>query len=85
MSAPLFSFLYHMEKILRSIFIYFVYIYFVRNVHFSTKNVDNYTLFMILVHKKRGQVSVFYDLSTENVDKLKTMEVMCVVNSLDCM
>ena len=41
-------------------------------------------MFMILIHKKRGQVSVFYYLSTENVDKLKTMEVMCVVNSFDC-
>lgn len=70
---------------LRSIFICFVYIYFVRNVHFSTKNVDNLPQFMIVVHKKRGQVNVFYDLSTENVDKLKTMDVMCVVNSLDCM
>lgn len=61
------------------------YIYFVRNVHFSTKNVDKYTLFMLVVHEKCGQVSEFYELSTENVDKLKTMEVIWVVNAFDCM
>jgi len=65
-----------MEKILRSIFIYFVYISFVRNVHFSTKNVDNYTLFMILVHEKCGQVGEFCNLSTENVDNLKILHTL---------
>lgn len=34
---------------------------------------------MILVHEKCGQVSKFYELSTENVDNLKILHTFAIV------
>ena len=55
------------------------YIYFVRNVHFSTKNVDNLPHFAIVVHGKCGQVSCFYKFPTLFVDKLKIFHTLIMI------
>lgn len=80
----LYFFLYHTEKSCEAYLSILYYIYFVRNVHFSTKNVDNSPYFGMVVHGKCGQVGYFYKLSTLFVDKLKifhTLIIICGISS----
>ena len=40
---------------------------------------DKYTMFGVLVHKKRGQVGKFCELSTKNVDNLKIFNSLIII------
>ena len=40
---------------------------------------DNLPHFDIVVHKKRGQVRQFYELSTENVDNLNILHTFAII------